>query len=62
MKSVKTTDMRKVNGGCIDSYYKCKLCGKKKLTFTGATLHGFVKHETVFPWSLLDFEIVEVKK
>lgn len=62
MKSVKTTDMRKVNGGCIDSYYKCKLCGKKKLTFSGANLHCFFKHSSVFPWSVLDFEEVKIKK
>lgn len=62
MKSVKTSEMRKVSGGCIKSYYKCKLCGNKKLTFGGANLHVIIKHNYGFPWSVFKIEEVNIGK
>ena len=62
MKSVKTSEMRKVNGGCIEKYYRCRRCNQKRLTSVGMLNHLTIKHKQVFPWIFLQYEEVKVSK
>lgn len=43
MKSVNTSEMRKINGGSLN-YYKCKECGRKRFTVLGALAHQMFSH------------------